>query len=259
MPGGRRNDVAATPRPRRHVVGGWPQSGRFDASTILCSALTNAVTEELIPKNIASLLHVSKQRMRKVKPWTAEEARPGTVWSSVACGCLCPAFGEPLADVLTHRVQLVCKRCECTQARFRTEGRAGLIQRVEPFLNNLPGCVPVRQQEGGWPCDVEGDASRAAGAGWAYRQGGQNCAQLAHYPVHQVFRGPRQGVQFGRGLAVVNVVPAQYLEHDLVQAIGEVRDPRGEDVLDQSSRADIRGQPDEGWLDRPGRIECRIG
>jgi integrase len=46
-----------------------------DASTILCSALTNAVTEELIPKNVAGLLHVSKPRKRKVKPWTADEAR----------------------------------------------------------------------------------------------------------------------------------------------------------------------------------------
>jgi integrase len=47
----------------------------WDAWTILCSALTNAVTEELIPKNVASLAHVSKPRKRRVKPWTAEEAR----------------------------------------------------------------------------------------------------------------------------------------------------------------------------------------
>jgi integrase len=46
-----------------------------DAWTILCSALTNAVTEELIPRNVARLLHVSKPRKRRVKPWTAEEAR----------------------------------------------------------------------------------------------------------------------------------------------------------------------------------------
>jgi integrase len=46
-----------------------------DAWTILCSALTNAVTEELIPKNVASLAHASKPRARRVKPWTAEEAR----------------------------------------------------------------------------------------------------------------------------------------------------------------------------------------
>jgi integrase len=41
----------------------------------LCSALTNAVTEELIAKNVAALAHVSKPRKRKVKPWTAFEAR----------------------------------------------------------------------------------------------------------------------------------------------------------------------------------------
>jgi integrase len=46
-----------------------------DAWTILCSALTNAVTEDLIPRNVASLAHVSKPRTRRVKPWTAEEAR----------------------------------------------------------------------------------------------------------------------------------------------------------------------------------------
>lgn len=46
-----------------------------DAWTILCSALTNAVIEELIPKNVAALLHVPKPRKRKVKPWTVDEAR----------------------------------------------------------------------------------------------------------------------------------------------------------------------------------------
>lgn len=46
-----------------------------DAWTVLCSALTNAVTEELVTRNVASLLHVSKPRKRKVKPWTADEAR----------------------------------------------------------------------------------------------------------------------------------------------------------------------------------------
>lgn len=46
-----------------------------DAWTVPCSALTNAVTEELIPKNVAALLHVPKPRKRKVKPWTVDEAR----------------------------------------------------------------------------------------------------------------------------------------------------------------------------------------
>jgi len=46
-----------------------------DAWTILRSALSNAVTEELIPRNVASLAHVPKPRRRKVKPWTVEEAR----------------------------------------------------------------------------------------------------------------------------------------------------------------------------------------
>ena len=55
----------------------WLASERTirDAWTILCSALTNAVTEELIPKTVAALAHVSKPRKRKVKPWTAGEAR----------------------------------------------------------------------------------------------------------------------------------------------------------------------------------------
>ncbi|GAA0346633.1 hypothetical protein NE235_09880 [Actinoallomurus spadix] len=46
-----------------------------DAWTVLCSALTNAVTEELIAENVAGLLKVSKPRRRKVKPWTVDEAR----------------------------------------------------------------------------------------------------------------------------------------------------------------------------------------
>jgi integrase len=46
-----------------------------DAWIVLCSALTNAVTEELIPRNVAGVLHVSKPRRRNVKPWTVDEAR----------------------------------------------------------------------------------------------------------------------------------------------------------------------------------------
>jgi integrase len=46
-----------------------------DAWIVLCSALTNAVTEDLIPKNVAGVLHLSKPRRRQVRPWTADEAR----------------------------------------------------------------------------------------------------------------------------------------------------------------------------------------
>ncbi|MBX6768222.1 MAG: site-specific integrase, partial [Actinomadura rubrobrunea] len=46
-----------------------------DAWTVLRSALSNAVREELIPKNVAGLVRVSKPRTRKNKPWSVDEAR----------------------------------------------------------------------------------------------------------------------------------------------------------------------------------------
>ncbi|MCP2340396.1 integrase [Actinomadura rupiterrae] len=46
-----------------------------DAWTVLRSALSNAIREELISKNVAALVRVSKPRSRKNKPWTVEEAR----------------------------------------------------------------------------------------------------------------------------------------------------------------------------------------
>ena len=46
-----------------------------DARTVLRSVLSNAVTEELISKNVAGLVRVSKPRPRKNKPWSVEEAR----------------------------------------------------------------------------------------------------------------------------------------------------------------------------------------
>ena len=46
-----------------------------DAWTTLRAALGSAVREEIIPRNVASLLRVSKPRRRRVKPWTVEEAR----------------------------------------------------------------------------------------------------------------------------------------------------------------------------------------
>lgn len=46
-----------------------------DARAVLRSALTNAVTEELISKNVAALVKVRSVRRVNRKPWTVEEAR----------------------------------------------------------------------------------------------------------------------------------------------------------------------------------------
>lgn len=46
-----------------------------DAWTVLWAALNNAVREELISRNVAALIRVPKPRRRKVKPWSADEAR----------------------------------------------------------------------------------------------------------------------------------------------------------------------------------------
>ncbi|MFJ6507348.1 tyrosine recombinase XerC [Streptomyces sp. NPDC091879] len=46
-----------------------------DARTVLRSALTNAMTEELISKNVAGLVKVRSARKVKRHPWSVEEAR----------------------------------------------------------------------------------------------------------------------------------------------------------------------------------------
>jgi integrase len=47
-----------------------------DVLMVLRAGLSNAVREELIPKNVAALVRVSKPRKnRKVKPWSVDEAR----------------------------------------------------------------------------------------------------------------------------------------------------------------------------------------
>jgi integrase len=46
-----------------------------DAWTVLRNALSNAIREEIITRNVAALVRVSKPRSRKVKPWSVEEAR----------------------------------------------------------------------------------------------------------------------------------------------------------------------------------------
>lgn len=46
-----------------------------DARAVLRSALTNAMTEELIAKNVAALVKVRSARKKKRHPWSVEEAR----------------------------------------------------------------------------------------------------------------------------------------------------------------------------------------
>jgi integrase len=42
---------------------------------VLRTALSNALREELLPRNVASLIRVPVARTHKPRPWTAEEAR----------------------------------------------------------------------------------------------------------------------------------------------------------------------------------------
>lgn len=46
-----------------------------DLRTVLRSALSSAMSEELVEKNVAALVKSPKQRKRKVVPWSSEEAR----------------------------------------------------------------------------------------------------------------------------------------------------------------------------------------
>ena len=45
------------------------------AWTVLCSALSNAVRDELVTRNVAALVRVPVPRPRKARPWDVEEAR----------------------------------------------------------------------------------------------------------------------------------------------------------------------------------------
>ena len=46
-----------------------------DLRTVLRSALSSAMSEELVEKNVAALVKSPKQRRRKLVPWSSEEAR----------------------------------------------------------------------------------------------------------------------------------------------------------------------------------------
>ena len=75
-------DAKRKPEKRRCCAAGKCCESRLSEYTVqgilraFRSALSNAVREEMIPKNVASLVRVSKPRKsRKVKPWTVEEAQ----------------------------------------------------------------------------------------------------------------------------------------------------------------------------------------
>ena len=60
--------------------------------TVLRSALSNAVVEELVAKNVASLVKAPTVRRRRVKPWSVEEARRFLVSAKTAGDPFFPAF-----------------------------------------------------------------------------------------------------------------------------------------------------------------------
>jgi integrase len=63
-----------------------------DARAALRSALTNAMTEELITKNVAALVKVRSGRKRKREPWSVEEARTFLEAARMAADPLYPAY-----------------------------------------------------------------------------------------------------------------------------------------------------------------------
>jgi hypothetical protein len=69
---------------------------------------------------------------------------------------------------------LRASRASAQRPRLLAEGSAGLLQRIEPFLDDPPDRVLVRQQEDGATGNVESRAGRAVRAGRAHWQGGQH-------------------------------------------------------------------------------------
>ncbi|WP_046471940.1 tyrosine-type recombinase/integrase [Allosalinactinospora lopnorensis] len=74
-------DAARSPAQRRCCASGKccestiSERTARDAWTTLRNALNNAIREELLTRNVASLVKAPKPRRRKEKPWTVEEAR----------------------------------------------------------------------------------------------------------------------------------------------------------------------------------------
>ncbi|MFE5741131.1 site-specific integrase [Streptomyces celluloflavus] len=68
-----------------------------DARTVLRSALSNAMREELISKNVAGLVKVRTARKTKPKPWSVEEARTFLEAARSAADPLYPAYVLVLA------------------------------------------------------------------------------------------------------------------------------------------------------------------
>ena len=63
-----------------------------DARTVLRSALTHAMTEELIAKNVAALVKVRSIRRTKPQPWSVDEARTFLEAARAAADPLYPAY-----------------------------------------------------------------------------------------------------------------------------------------------------------------------
>src|SRR5690242_511250 len=241
--------TTARPAPVPSRVDRQPRTAPTPTTMITISMISTAAARNVVVKTPGMIMATSLPPRSGLAP----------VWNRVLPLPPTGRFGGVGRDVLAHRLQLFGERGERAEARLLAEGSAGLLQRVEPFGDDLPGRVLVRQHEDGGTGDVEGRARGLARVCRTHRQRGQHRAQVAHHAVHQVLGGAGQGVDFGRGLAVVDVVPAEHLEGDLVQAVGQVGDLRGGGVLDQGPGRHVGGQPDEGRLDRPGRVESGVG
>ena len=109
--------------------------------TVLSAALTRAVREELIPRNVARLVELPQWQRATIRPWTADEAKQ----------FLGAARSDPLYPAFVLLILYGLRRCETLGLRWTDiDFEAGMIQ-IRQQLQRIQGQLilgPVKTRAG---------------------------------------------------------------------------------------------------------------
>jgi len=142
--------------------------------------------------------------------------------------------------------------------RFFRERRTDIRQRRKSLVEDLPGRLPVREDEERRADDFEARAGGPSGKFRTDRQRRQHRTQVAHHPVHQVLGRLGERLEFVGRLAVMDEIPALDLEGDLVDGIEKIGHPSRQRILEQGHLVDIGRLSQVDRHHRSGRLELGI-
>ncbi|MFD8611984.1 hypothetical protein [Streptomyces sp. NPDC059631] len=116
---------------RKLIAEGASRNTVYQAKKVLSAALTHAMRQELLLRNVARLAEMPQYKPKEAQYWTAQEtiaflsaAKSGPLYHALALTVYCTAFAEARCSAFGGVMSILRKVCYASDNRYNElEGR----------------------------------------------------------------------------------------------------------------------------------------